>query len=111
MRKFIEKRIRYYDDGDCSETWLAGFHDPTQPVTVDAIDPVSVTTSEKTHFFERDSEHGKSFVMLIHDGVTEHQFTPRDVRRFEEITEIALDKEEDRRANSPPPMADKRDHP
>jgi len=101
-RKFIEKRIRYYDDGDTSEMWMVGWHDPTVPVTVDAIDPVFVTSSEKTNF-ERES--GKMFETLVQDGVQEGEFGPREEVKFAEIIEIALDKEEERLANSPPPMA------
>jgi len=104
MRKFIEKRVRYYDDNDTSEMWLAGFHDPTQPMTVDAVDPVMVITSEKANF-DRGDEHGKSFETLVQDGVQEGEFGPRDEIKFSEICNLALDLEEDRRANSPPPMA------
>ena len=104
MRKFIEKRVRYYDDNDTSEMWLVGFHAPSMPVTVDAVDPVYVTTSEKTNF-ERAGEHSKSFDALVQDGVHEGEFGPRDEIKFKEISEIALDLEEDRIANSPPAMA------
>ena len=96
MRKFIEKRVRYYDDGDCSEMWLAGFHDPTEPVTVDAVDPVFIATREKTNFDRMHEMESKTFAALMVDGANEGQFSPRDIRKFAEVTETALDKEEDR---------------
>lgn len=102
MRKFIEKRVRYYDDCESSEMWLVGFHDPTKEVTIDAVDPVFVASSEKANF-ERAGL--KQFHQLVQQGVEEGEFGKRDELKFEEIIEVALDKEDERRAYSPPPMA------
>jgi len=90
-RKFLEKRIRFYDDGDRAVHWIAGWHDPKEKMTIDAKNPVFISSQEQTSFVRtRVLEFSGCYEVGREAGL----FTEYDKEKFEEVEAAAYDQEE-----------------